>query len=71
MSESDAEVAEDYNSDDDEQSELYHLRVSWYQFNTNSFSVQVWDSFFALVVLENIIVTPLTLSFPDAFHSKE
>ena len=33
--------------------------------------MQVWDSFFALVVLENIIVTPLSICFPHDFHHEK
>ena len=33
--------------------------------------MKLWDSFFALVCLENIIVTPLSIAFPHNFHSKD
>ena len=38
--------------------------IPWYQFNTVSFTVKVWDCFFGLIVLVNIIVTPLSICFP-------
>ena len=33
--------------------------------------MQLWDSFFALVILENIIVTPLAIAFPHDFHADD
>ena len=54
---------------DEETKVVNNNQTKWYQFNVNSYSMQVWDSFFALVVLENIIVTPLSICFPKDFHN--
>ena len=45
--------------------------MPWYQFNTHSFTVQAWDSFFAAIILLNVIITPLSIVFPEHFHEDE
>ena len=39
QSENDDDLAEDYNSDTDEETQMSHLRVAWYQFSNNSTTV--------------------------------
>ena len=56
----------DFNSDDEKEI-LNTETVNWYQFNTHSSSMKAWDSFFALIVLLNIILTPLTICFRSVF----
>jgi len=45
--------------------------VLWYQFNTRSQTIQVWDSFQAGIILLNSILTPLSICFPEHFHEKK
>ena len=59
------------SSSDEEHGKDDKETVLWYQFNTLSFTVRVWDCFFALNICVNIILTPLTLVFPEVFHESE
>lgn len=65
----DTEGDEDgYDSDVDGEEELNTMGLAWYQFDNSSITIQAWDSFMAIMVLFNIIVTPVALSFPKEFH---
>lgn len=61
---------DDFNSDDEREIQE-QPQVPWYQFNTHTFTVQAWDSFFAVIILLNVIMTPLSIVFPEHFHEDE
>ena len=47
------------------------LELPWYQFNVLSFTMRVWDSFFALVVLFTLLFIPIAVVFHENFHDNE
>ena len=62
----------DYNSSEDEKDNSQsNSQLKWYQFNTSSYSMQIWDSFFALVVLTTCFWNPLAIVFKERFHENE
>lgn len=72
---SDAEASDDegYNSEDENDDMANSLpELPWYQFNNQSTTIKVWDSFFAFVVLYNNIWVPIAICFAnDLFVNKE
>ena len=60
-----------YNSSDDEKEKSANHPISWYQCWIKSYSMRIWDSIFALVVLSTCIWNPLAIVFDDSFHLKE
>ena len=68
---SDEETNRAYNSSDDEKEKSDKHPISWYQCWIKSYSMRIWDSIFALVVLSTCIWNPLAIVFDDSFHLKE
>ena len=62
--------ADAYNSDD-EKDHGESKALPWWQFNTASSTMMIWDSFFSLVILYNIIIVPVSIVFNQNFHDKE
>lgn len=60
-------MTDDYNSDD-EKFLANKTNLPWWKFNTASSTMMVWDSFFALVILTNIILIPISICFAENFH---
>ena len=45
--------------------------MPWYKFNVDSYTVRVWDSLFAFVILLNIIWAPLAIAFEKDLKQTE
>jgi len=54
---------EDGVNSDDENIQETTLDLPWYKFNVHGQIIRVWDSIFALVILFNIVWSPLAIAF--------
>lgn len=59
-----------YNSDDERIQET-QLDLPWYKFNVHGQMIRVWDSIFALVILFNIVWSPVAIAFQHNFYQED